>query len=236
MLVDLGVLAKIIHAASIDKGETVCEAGTGQGILTVELCKRARHVISYEIDKRFYREAESLLKYYSNLTLVNADIFEIDPPPPSFDVFISNLPYSRSRDAFEWLSTRMFKRGIIMIQAEFAKKLTAKPYDKNYRAISVLSSYCLRMETLFEVPKQSFKPQPKVASVVIQVTPVHMVTKRTIRNLKLLFSERNKKAATIADKFRAKKMFEELGDKKIDQLPAEILIHLAESIQNVRAL
>jgi 16S rRNA A1518/A1519 N6-dimethyltransferase RsmA/KsgA/DIM1 with predicted DNA glycosylase/AP lyase activity len=38
MLADRRILAKIISAASIEKDETVLEAGSGQGVLTTELC------------------------------------------------------------------------------------------------------------------------------------------------------------------------------------------------------
>lgn len=231
MLVDRRVLDKIIQAASISRRETICEAGTGKGILTAELCRRAQHVISYEVDKELYEKAQKALLQFSNLTLVNADLFKVSAGP-FFDIFISNLPYSRSRDAFEWLTTRKFERGIVMVQAEFAKKLMAKPYDKDYRAISVLSSYCLRTEKLFEVARKSFEPQPAVESVVIRINCIRVVTKETINNLNLLFSVRNKKASTIAAKFGIK-IREDFGDMKVDQLNADKLIRMAESIQNV---
>src|SRR5437867_7092887 len=101
MLVDCRVLGRIVEAAHIGKGETVLEAGTGQGILTAELCKSAKRVISYEVDKKLYQQAQERLQF-QDLKLVNADLFKTTDL--RFDVFVSNLPYSRSRDAFEWLA------------------------------------------------------------------------------------------------------------------------------------
>lgn len=228
MLVDRRVLAKIIDAADIGNDETVCEAGTGHGILTVELCKRAQRVISFEVDKELFKNAQL---NFQNVELVNADLFKT--VNLNFDVFVSNLPYSRSRDAFEWLATQKFDRAVVMVQEEFADKIAAMPGSRNYRAISALSSYCFRIEKLFKVGKQSFEPQPLVESAVIRIIPASTVTKETIKSLNLLFSKRNKKASTVAAKAGIKTDF---GSKRIDQLTAGDLIKMVESMQNVRPI
>jgi 16S rRNA A1518/A1519 N6-dimethyltransferase RsmA/KsgA/DIM1 with predicted DNA glycosylase/AP lyase activity len=58
MLVDRRILDEIISAASVSEDEVVLEMGTGQGILTAELSKRAKQVISYEVDVN-YSEASN---------------------------------------------------------------------------------------------------------------------------------------------------------------------------------
>src|SRR6185503_12856010 len=102
MLVNDKVLASIIIAAEISKNETVCEAGTGLGFLTAELCRRAKYVVSFEVDKELLRRARQKLQF-ENLKMVAWDAFKSGNL--AFDVFVSNLPYSRSRDAIEWLAT-----------------------------------------------------------------------------------------------------------------------------------
>ena len=230
MLVDRRVLARIVDAARIGRGETVLEAGTGQGILTVELCKVAKSVISYEVDKKLYQQARERLQF-QNLELVNADLFKTTGP--RFDVFVSNLPYSRSRDAFEWLAVQKFGRAVVMVQEEFANKLAAKPGDRDYRAISALATYCFSIEKLFRVGRQSFEPRPKVESVVIRITQINSVRKETIKALNLLFSKRNKKASTVASRAGVKADF---GSRRIDQLAPADLLGIAESIPNVRPI
>ena len=222
-LVDKRVLARIIDAAKIGRDEIVLEAGTGQGVLTVELCKAARRVVSYEVDKKLYYPVKTRLQF-ENLELVNADLFKtmkID-----FDVFASNLPYSRSRDAFEWLATQKFKRAIVMVQQEFAEKLVIGPENKNYRAISVLAACCFSIEKLFSVRRLAFEPMPKVESVVIRIIPIRTVSRDTVKNLNLVFSKRNKKASTVAAKAGIIKV--DYGDKRIDQLAPADLIEMAE--------
>jgi 16S rRNA (adenine1518-N6/adenine1519-N6)-dimethyltransferase len=237
MLVDRRILAKIISAAYIGKDEIVLEAGTGQGILTAELCKYAKQVISYEIDIKLYRKVqEQLLSQFKNLELVNADLFKTKDPH-FFDVFISNLPYSRSRDAIEWLSTQEFDRAILMVQEEFADKLAARPGSKNYRAISALAAHCFAIEKLFKVRRESFEPQPKVESSIIRIIPINAITREGIRNINLLFSRRNKKASSVAAE-RGIIIDANYGSKKIDELEPRHLVQIAEliSLSNVRSI
>jgi 16S rRNA (adenine1518-N6/adenine1519-N6)-dimethyltransferase len=237
MLVDRRILAKIISAAYIGKDEIVLEAGTGQGILTAELCKYAKQVISYEIDIKLYRKVqEQLLSQFKNLELVNADLFKTKDPH-FFDVFISNLPYSRSREAIEWLSTQEFDRAILMVQEEFADKLAARPGSKNYRAISALAAHCFAIEKLFKVRRESFEPQPKVESSIIRIIPINAITREGIRNINLLFSRRNKKASSVAAEIGII-IDANYGSKKIDELEPRHLVQIAEliSLSNVRSI
>jgi 16S rRNA (adenine1518-N6/adenine1519-N6)-dimethyltransferase len=224
MLTDRRVLAKIVDAAKINKDEVVLEAGTGHGILTAELCKVAGQVVSYEVDKKLYGHAKAQLQF-QNLELVNADLFKATNL--DFDVFVSNLPYSRSRDAFEWMMTQNFKRGIVMVQQEFADKLEARPGSTNYRSISALAGHCFTIEKLFGVDRQSFDPQPKVRSIVIRIIPVNTTTRPTIKNLNLLFSKRNRKASTVVARAGIKADF---GDRRIDQLAPADLVMIAGSM------
>ena len=236
MLVDRRILAKITSAAYIGKDEIVLEAGTGQGILTAELCKYAKQVISYEIDIKLYRKVQGqLLSQFKNLELINADLFKTKDPH-FFDVFISNLPYSRSRDAIEWLSTQEFDRAILMVQEEFADKLAARPGSKNYRAISALAAHCFAIEKLFKVRRESFEPQPKVESSIIRIIPVNAITREVIRNINLLFSRRNKKASSVAAKTGI--IDANYGSKKIDELESRDLVCMAElmSSKNVHSI
>ena len=238
MLVDRRIVDKIVSAANIIKDEIVLEAGTGQGILTMELCRHAKQVISYEVDANLYEKAqEQLLQYFNNnLRLVKADLFKTKDAP-LFDIFVSNLPYSRSRDAIEWLSTQKFDRAIVMVQEEFANKLIARPSGKNYRAISALAAHCFTIEKLFKVRKESFEPQPKVESSMIRITPINTISKETVRNINLLFSRRNKNASSVADEIGIIVEVDRYGSRKIDQIEPTDLIRMAEWISsNVRSI
>ena len=116
-----------------------------------------------------------------------------------------------------------------MIQREFADKLQAKPGEKNYRAISVLTQHCFILQKLFSVNKDAFDPEPSVESVVIKLIPRYQrLTPRTIRNLNYVFSQRNKKASSVAKKFGIKFDF---GDTRIDELSSGELVKLVNLIE-----
>ena len=226
MLVDFEILKKLIQVLQINKHEIVCEAGTGNGILTYELCKHSQFVMSYEIDRTLFANASK--KLLPNLKLVNEDIFSTKNL--KFDIFVSNLPYSKSRLAFNWLALQKFDRAIVMIQKEFAAKLQAYPGERNYRAISVITQHCFNIQRLFNVDRKAFMPEPSVESEVIRIIPkkCSRITHQTINNIYFLFSQRNKVAASIARKFESKVDF---GNTRIGKLNAEEMIELARSIK-----
>lgn len=214
--------------------EVVCEAGTGEGTLTQELCKHAKKVISFEIDSVLYLRALNYLSGFSNLYLVHSDIFKISNI--EFHVFVSNLPYSRSKDAIEWLALRKFSKAVIMLQKEFVDKLQAKPGEPNYRLISVIGQYCFRIDILFDVSRTSFFPQPQVDSQVIRLTPYigRRMDTQTLNVLNYFFSQRNKKVSSFARAFGAHpSSYYKWDGKRIDQLDPQELIALSESFKNV---
>jgi 16S rRNA (adenine1518-N6/adenine1519-N6)-dimethyltransferase len=222
MLKDNRILARIIDVSQINREEIVYEAGSGNGVLTEQLCKNALLVKSFEVDRQIFRKVRNLSSCYPNLKLINADIFKIYHL--EFDVFISNLPYSRSKDALQWLPFQKFKRAIIMTQREFADKLQANPGEKNYRAITVLSQYCFSIERLFNVSKEAFYPQPSIESTLIRLVPRSAtINKSSITKLNFLFSQRNKKASTLS-KIYGTKIRHDL--KKIDQLTVKELMEI----------
>lgn len=214
--------------------EVVCEAGTGEGTLTQELCKHAKKVISFEIDSVLYLRALNYLSGFSNLYLVHSDIFKISNI--EFHVFVSNLPYSRSKDAIEWLALRKFSKAVIMLQKEFVDKLQAKPGEPNYRLISVIGQYCFRMDILFDVSRTSFFPQPQVDSQVIRLTPYlgRRMDTQTLNVLNYFFSQRNKKVSSFARAFGVHpSSYYKWDSKRIDQLDPQELIALSELFKNV---
>lgn len=223
MLKDNRILARIIEASQINEEEIVYEAGTGNGVLTEELCKKANLVKSFEVDRQIFRKVRNISTRYPNLELINGDIFNIYHL--EFDVFISNLPYSRSKDALQWLPFQKFKRAIIMTQREFADKLQANPGEKNYRAITVLSQYCFSIERLFNVSKEAFYPKPSIESTLIRLVPRSAImNKSIITKLNFLFSQRNKNASTLLKRCGTKMRHDV---KKIDQLTVKELMEIA---------
>jgi len=228
VLIDNGILRTIADYAELDRNDVVFEIGTGNGELTAELCKRAKRVISYEVDEQLNKEAQNTLGKHSNLILINGDGFKANY---DFDVFVSNLPYSRSRVAIEWLAERHFDRAIVMVQKEFAAKLLASN-GKNYRAVSALAQHCFDIKQIMQVGKNAFYPRPKVDSVLLKIVKKRKVSKDVVRALKLLFSFRGKKLSSVGRKLG----INESGDMRVERLSPEEAIRLAEKIAHERLL
>ena len=231
-LIDKRVLKEVIRSSQISREEVVCEAGTGEGTLTRELCKYAKSVISFEIDRTLYLRARNYLSDLNNLLLIHEDIFKNSDI--EFDVFVSNLPYSRSKRAIEWLALKKFNRAIVMLQKEFVDKLQAKSGQSNYRSISVIGQYCFKIENLLKVNKRSFTPQPNVGSEVIRLTPKgdDLLLRETINNVHYIFSRRNKRASSVVRALdRTASGYHDWNEKRIDELTPEELLALARSMK-----
>ncbi|MFL6372236.1 MAG: 16S rRNA (adenine(1518)-N(6)/adenine(1519)-N(6))-dimethyltransferase RsmA [Nitrososphaera sp.] len=228
MLVDRRILNKIVSAASVSEDEIVLEMGTGQGVLTAELSKHAKQVISYEVDVNLLRKVKlDLFSQFNNVQLIRGDLLKTKNQP-FFDVFVSNLPYSRSRDTIEWLSQQKFDRAIVMVQEEFADKLDARPGSRNYRSVSALAAHCFGIQRLFKVRRESFEPTPRVESLLIKITPLNTITSKVIRNINLIFSRRNKKATSVAAELGIIVDEVDYGSKKVDELKPKDIVRMAE--------
>lgn len=181
------VAQRIVQTARILDDDTVFEAGTGHGVLTRIIAPLARHVISVESDHRLYTDAQSVLEEYDNITLLYRDAFE---DSPIFDVFVSNLPYSQSRRAVEWMASLNFRSGIMMVQKEFAQKLTET--GRTRRAISVIWQEAFHIREQFNVGPHNFDPPPKVDSVVIHFDKIRTISSDAIHSIHRLFSARRR--------------------------------------------
>ena len=218
------IAEKIIAEANITQNDIVLEIGTGLGILTPLLCKDAKKVISIDVDKDLIEEAKKNFSKIHNLTLKYGDGFKTKD---RFTIFVSNLPYSKSKDAIEWLATTSFSHGVIMVQKEFAEKLLATS-TKNRRAVSVVANHTLEINNIFKVGKKNFTPNPKVDSVILKIIKKNSIEKDLIEILNKIFSYRRKKISNILKQFGKETSL----DKRLDDLSIEEIVTLGKEIQN----
>ncbi len=221
-LITQSIAKSIVDSAGITNDDIVLEIGTGKGILTPLLCQDAKQVISVEKDQVLYSQASDAFSHVPNLVLEKGDAFK---KSIEFTILVSNLPYSESRTAIEWLVQRKFKRAVIMVQKEFAQKL-AKKDGKERRAISVLASYCLEIENIMDVKNTNFRPPPKVDSIVVSIIPKHVLSAQTVHAVNKLFSFKRKTIRNIG-----KKMGIEIdSDKRLEEMPDGEIIEIAKRI------
>ena len=167
----------IVDSATISKNNTVYEIGIGKGILTPYLCEQSKNVISVEKDLNLYEESKVKFSKIKNLKIIHGDGFKQNE---KFDIFVSNLPYSESKKAIQWMLMEKFQHGIVMVQYDFAKKLLA--HDNDRKAISVLAQSGFEMKILKTIGKENFTPKPKINSSIMSFTRKHTFSKEIFRN------------------------------------------------------
>ena len=211
----------IVNEAQISKTDIVFEIGTGLGILTPLLCKHAQKVISVDADENLIKKAKIEFSTFHNLILESGDGFK---KKYDFTIFVSNLPYSRSKDAIEWLAQNSFSHGIIMVQKEFAEKLLTQ--SKNRRAISIIATYGFDIEKISDVGKNNFSPPPKVDSVILKISKKIDMDKKLISIINDIFSYRRKTVKNILKQFNKQSGIE----KRIDELSGDEIVNLGKQI------
>ena len=216
------IAKSIVSNAKITRNDVILEVGTGYGILIPYICKNAKRVYSIERDRRLHISAKSDFDY-TNLILEHGDGFKSNH---NFSIFISNLPYSKSRFAVEWLLQKNFSRAIIMVQVEFAEKLSS---DEKHKAVSVLANYGFRIKFLMNVKKSNFSPVPKVDSVVILLEQKKIISKVLISTVNRVFSYRRKTLQNILKQFG----LNSTSKKRLDELSGDEIIKIAQKIVRI---
>ncbi|MCV0409224.1 rRNA adenine dimethyltransferase family protein [Nitrosopumilus sp.] len=216
------IAKSIVSEAKITKNDTVFELGTGLGILTPLLCEKANKVISMDVDEQLIEDAKSDFSKIHNLILKSGDGFKNND---SFTIFVSNLPYSKSKEAIEWLAESSFSHGVIMVQKEFAEKLLAKS-SKKRKAISVIADHAFEISILSNVSKNNFSPPPKVDSVILKIVKKNIMKKDLIQTINKIFSYRRKTVKNILKQFNK----ETVIDKRVDDLSGDEIINIANQI------
>jgi len=214
------IAKSITSFAKITKNDVVLEIGTGQGILIPYLCKNSKKVISIETDKRLYLAAKSKFSDMKNLILEHGDGFSSEH---SFSIFVSNLPFSKSKLAIEWLLQKKFLHSVIMVQKEFAEKLIS---TQDHKAVSVLANYGFEIKFLMNVKKSNFFPIPKVDSIIILLKQKKILSKVLISTVNCIFSYRRKTVQNILKQFGKSST----SKKRLDELTGDEIIKIAQKI------
>lgn len=191
-LVQDHVIEKIVQLAEVQPTDVIVEVGPGLGTLTVALLDRACAVCSLEADSELEQvlavtckephpdsfalvmgdalaiTPQKLSEAYSALPAIAQSAVPVAPMPTKF---VSNLPYQVAATLilkfFQELSS--LERAVVMVQAEVADRIAAKPSTKAYGAYTAKLSLFAQVTGRFEVGPGNFMPPPRVNSAVVRL-------------------------------------------------------------------
>ena len=191
-LVQDHVIEKIVQLAEVQPTDVIVEVGPGLGTLTVALLDNALAVCSLEADSELEQVLAVTCKepHPDSFALVMGDALAITPQKlaeaysalpavaqsaassaPMPTKFMSNLPYQVAATLilkfFQELPS--LERAVVMVQAEVADRIAAKPSTKAYGAYTAKLSLFAQVTGRFEVGPGNFMPPPRVNSAVVRL-------------------------------------------------------------------
>ena len=191
-LVQDHVIEKIVQLAEVQPTDVIVEVGPGLGTLTVALLDNARAVCSLEADSELEQVLAVTCKepHPDSFALVMGDALAITlqklseaystlptvaqsaaPSALMPTKFVSNLPYQVAATLilkfFQELPS--LERAVVMVQAEVADRIAAKPSTKAYGAYTAKLSLFAQVTGRFEVGPGNFMPPPRVNSAVVRL-------------------------------------------------------------------
>jgi ribosomal RNA small subunit methyltransferase A len=177
-VIDQGTVRRIVTLAGLDPEDTVLEVGPGFGSLTLGLLPAVRRVIAVEVDTALAAElprtvaavAPGLLPRLDVVTADAARITSLPGEPPT--ALVANLPYNVAVPVVLHLLATFgsLSRGLVMVQAEVADRMTAPPGSRVYGVPSVKLAWFASARRAGPVPRAVFWPVPNVDSGLVAFT------------------------------------------------------------------
>ena len=202
-VIDANVCRKIVRVADVKSDDVALEIGPGLGSLTLALLEEAASVVAIEIDQRLATQLPITAAHHSNrasmLTVINSDALTIRTLDVAPTVLVANLPYNVSVPVLlhllEFFPT--LRKGVVMVQAEVADRLAAKPNSKEYGIPSVKAAWWADVSGAVSVSRAIFWPAPNVDSKLVGFTrhaPLgdEVLRKKVFSIIDLAFAQRRK--------------------------------------------
>jgi len=175
-VIDSNVCTKIVRTAGVTQDDIALEIGPGLGSLTLAMLEIAKSVIAVEIDPRLAQQLPITVAQHfehpEKLTVINKDALAVYELPIAPTVLVANLPYNVSVPVLLHLLEKFpsIRTGVVMVQAEVADRLAAKPGGKEYGIPSVKAAWWADVKNVGTVSRSIFWPAPNVDSKLVGFT------------------------------------------------------------------
>ena len=175
-VIDANVCRKIVRTAGVISSDVALEIGPGLGSLTLALLEEAKSVIAVEIDERLATRLPQTVAAHNESTatfsVIHQDALHLKSLPEAPTVLVANLPYNVSVPVLLHLLEIFptLKSGVVMVQAEVADRLAAKPGTKEYGIPSVKAAWWADLHGAGSISRSIFWPVPGVDSKLVSFT------------------------------------------------------------------
>jgi 16S rRNA (adenine1518-N6/adenine1519-N6)-dimethyltransferase len=173
---DANTVRRIVAVSGVTGDDVVLEVGPGLGSLTLGLLEAAGRVIAIEIDDRLARQlprtvATWLPERAEALTVIRADALRVAALPEPPTAVVANLPYNVAVPVLLHVLATFdsWQHGLVMVQAEVADRLVAKPGSKTYGVPSVKIAWYASATRVGAVSPTVFWPVPNVESGLVAI-------------------------------------------------------------------
>lgn len=171
-VIDGNVCQRIVRQVQITSEDVALEIGPGLGSLTLAILETGTRLIAIEIDDRLAKQLPITVEAHNpgaDLIVINKDALVISELPKNPTVLVANLPYNVSVPVLLNLLERFpsLREGVVMVQAEVADRLAAKPGNKDYGVPSLKSAWWADLELAGNIARSIFWPVPNVDSKLV---------------------------------------------------------------------
>jgi len=173
-LADKRVAARVVSNAELTASDTVLEPGPGYGTLTSLLEKQAGRIIAVEKDRRLAAHLRSEFKNSQSIEVIEGDVLEIPLPP--FNKVVGTPPYALSSKLILFLTRKKFELASLVFQKEFGERLLAETGTAGYGRLSIAAQRSLSIRPIMNISAASFRPRPKVDSILLRISPKEVNT------------------------------------------------------------
>ena len=178
-LTDKALIEAIVDLIDPHAGETLVEIGPGLGAMTLPILARIPKgsvpLTVIELD----RDLAARLRKRDDVEVIESDVLKVDfkALAAAKDAklrVVGNLPYNISTpilfhllDAVDDVVDQHF-----MLQKEVVDRMAAAPGRKDYGRLSVMLQWRYDIESVLDVPPESFDPPPRVDSAIVRMVPL----------------------------------------------------------------
>jgi 16S rRNA (adenine1518-N6/adenine1519-N6)-dimethyltransferase len=172
---DANTIRRIVRTADLRPDDVVLEVGPGLGSLTLGLLEVAARVVAVEIDPRLAEllprtVGERAPDRADRLEVVQADALAVgELPGPAPTALVANLPYNVAVPVLLHLLELLpsLDRALVLVQAEVAERLAARPGSRAYGIPSVKAAWYGEVRRAGAVGRTVFWPAPNVDSGLV---------------------------------------------------------------------